>query len=310
MSAQTIAETPDQDAILAQALLWLPPETWTVKVNPREEWMQMYDEAMRTMRDNFYDPNLHGVDWPAVTERYRPLVKRLTSKNELRDVLEQALGELSVLHVFVDVEGGEAFEKIGMGQSSACLGAKFEQVPQGLRITKIYDTSEVLMAPNSPLSAMAVDLRPGDIITRIDGALVNALSDPLPKLLMGKAYSQVLLEVIRGPRTKEEMAELEELQEMIESVQQSSSSLGVAQSRSEGRPFRLLPWHQKVAHKYRRGSQWRWSTKQPEKIRRAIFQRRDFECVQSVDGYRTIGFEIESIGVALVVGETLQRRGQ
>ena len=47
MSAQTIAETPDQDAILGQALLWLPPETWTVKVNPREEWMQMYDEGMR-----------------------------------------------------------------------------------------------------------------------------------------------------------------------------------------------------------------------------------------------------------------------
>ena len=232
ISAQTIAETPDQDAILAQALLWLPPETWTVRVNPREEWMQMYDEAMRTMRDNFYDPNLHGVDWPAVTERYRPLVKRLTSKNELRDVLEQALGELSVLHVFVDVEGGEAFEKVGMGMSSACLGAKFEQVPQGLRILEIYDTSEVLMAPNSPLSAMAVDLRPGDIITRIDGVLVNSVSDPLPQLLMGKAHSQVLLEVIRGPRTEEELAELRELQEMIESVQQSSSSLGVAQSKA------------------------------------------------------------------------------
>ena len=118
-------------------------------------------EAMRTMRDNFYDPNLHGVDWPAVTERYRPLVKRLTSKNELRDVLEQALGELSVLHVFVDRRRrSRLLKKIGMGQSSACLGAKFEQVPQGLRILKIYDTSEVLMAPNSPLSAMAVDLDP------------------------------------------------------------------------------------------------------------------------------------------------------
>ena len=122
MSAQTIAETPDQDAILAQALLWLPPETWTVKLNPREEWMQMYDEAMRTMRDNFYDPNLHGVDWPAVTERYRPLVKRLTSKNELRDVLEQALGELSVLHVFVDVEGGVGFEKNWHGTEFGLLG--------------------------------------------------------------------------------------------------------------------------------------------------------------------------------------------
>ncbi len=230
MSAQTIAETPDQDAILGQALLWLPPETWTVKVNPREEWMQMYDEGMRTMRDNFYDPNLHGVDWLAVTERYRPLVRRLTSKNELRDVLEQALGELSVLHVFVDVEEGVTFEKVGMGMSSACLGAKFEQVPQGLRVRKIYDTSEVLMAPNSPLSAMAVDLRAGDIITRIDGVLVNTLSDPLPKLLMGKANSQVLLEVIRGPRTEEELRELQELQEMIESVQQSSASLGLSQS--------------------------------------------------------------------------------
>ena len=230
MSAQTIAETPDQDAILGQALLWLPPETWTVKVNPREEWMQMYDEGMRTMRDNFYDPNLHGVDWLAVTERYRPLVRRLTSKNELRDILEQALGELSVLHVFVDVEEGVTFEKVGMGMSSACLGAKFEQVPQGLRVRKIYDTSEVLMAPNSPLSAMAVDLRAGDIITRIDGVLVNTLSDPLPKLLMGKANSQVLLEVIRGPRTEEELQELQELQEMIESVQQSSASLGLSQS--------------------------------------------------------------------------------
>ena len=86
------------------------------------------------------------------------------------------------------------------------------------------------MAPNSPLSAMAVDLRAGDIITRIDGVLVNTLSDPLPKLLMGKANSQVLLEVIRGPRTEEELRELQELQEMIESVQQSSASLGLSQS--------------------------------------------------------------------------------
>lgn len=186
----------------------------------------MYDEAMRTMRDNFYDPNLHGVDWVAVTERYRPLVKRLTSKNELRDVLEQALGELSVLHVFVDVEAGEAFEKVGMGASSACLGAEFKMVQQGLRIQKIYDTSEVLMAPNSPLSAMAVDLRAGDIITRIDGVLVNTMDDPLPRLLMGKAYSQVLLEVIRGPRTEQEIKELEELQDMIASVQQSNANLG------------------------------------------------------------------------------------
>ena len=55
------------------------------------------------MRDAFYDPGMHGVDWPAVTEMYRPLVYKISTKSELRDVLQQALGELSVLHVFVSI---------------------------------------------------------------------------------------------------------------------------------------------------------------------------------------------------------------
>ena len=46
---------------------------------------------------------------------------------------------------------------------------------------------------------------------------------------MGKANSQVLLEVIHDPRTEEELRELQ-VAEMIESVQQSSASLGLSQS--------------------------------------------------------------------------------
>ena len=69
-----------QEQLLHSAQLWNPPPAFTVSVNPRKEWMQMYDEAMRNMRDAFYDPNMHGVDWAATTETYRPLVYKMTHK--------------------------------------------------------------------------------------------------------------------------------------------------------------------------------------------------------------------------------------
>ena len=59
----------------------------------------------------------------------------------------------------------------------------------------------LMMTPNSSRSAMAVNLRAGDVITSIDDILVNSTVDPLPKLLMAKANSQVILEVIRGQET-------------------------------------------------------------------------------------------------------------
>ncbi|HNS04404.1 MAG TPA: peptidase S41, partial [Candidatus Saccharicenans sp.] len=37
-----------------------------VKVKPVEEWRQIFYEAWRINRDFFYDPNMHGCDWPAM----------------------------------------------------------------------------------------------------------------------------------------------------------------------------------------------------------------------------------------------------
>ena len=154
--------------ILASAVVGRPPEGWAVTVNPRAEWMQMYNDAMRNMRDAFYDPDMHGVDWTAVTEKYRDLVYKISTKSELRDVLQQALGELSVLHVFVSIRSEAPLA--ARGRAGACLGGSLRRVAEGLEVTRVYDTSGVLAAPDSPLSAMAVDVRPGDvIITRVDG---------------------------------------------------------------------------------------------------------------------------------------------
>ena len=64
---------------------------------------------------------------------------RISTKNELRDVLQQALGELSVLHVFVSIRSESP--TLPVGEPSACLGASLTVKPKGLEVVYVYDTS-------------------------------------------------------------------------------------------------------------------------------------------------------------------------
>ncbi len=45
-----------------------------VRIEPREEWAVIFDEVWRMEKEYFYDPNMHGLDWDAIYDRYRPLV--------------------------------------------------------------------------------------------------------------------------------------------------------------------------------------------------------------------------------------------
>ena len=37
-----------------------------MRVDPRAEWPEIFDEAWRVNRDYFYDPKMHGRDWAAM----------------------------------------------------------------------------------------------------------------------------------------------------------------------------------------------------------------------------------------------------
>jgi len=244
-SRQLLQPGISQEAAISSAEVWTPPESFTVTVNPREEWLQMYEEAMRNMRDAFYDPNLHGTDWVSITDRYRPSVYRISSKAELRDILAQAFGELSALHVFVQIRSTDPV--IPFGAPSSCLGGDFKVISEGLLIQRVHDNTGILESPASPLrltnDVSHVNLLPGDIITRIDGVLVNSTLTPLPDLLFGKAGTQVLLEVIKAPRSDIEKRDAEDvlkLQQMLLMQQmmggmpsaKSSAKLGNAKTRA------------------------------------------------------------------------------
>jgi tricorn protease len=46
-----------------------------VRVNPQEEWKQIYHEVWRVERDFFYDPGYHGLDLPATEKKYAPTLR-------------------------------------------------------------------------------------------------------------------------------------------------------------------------------------------------------------------------------------------
>lgn len=168
---------------------------WTFALTPREEWRQMFTEAWRLERDYFYDTDMHGVDWKAMLDRYRPLVDRVATRAELSDLIAQMVAELSALHIFV--YGGD--ERDGPDNIPvASLGAALQrdEPAGGYRVTHIYQSDPDLPNKRSPLAAPGVDFREGDVIVAVNGREV--LSAPHPNaLLRAKAGKQVLVKVKR-----------------------------------------------------------------------------------------------------------------
>jgi tricorn protease len=76
-----------------------------VRVDPRAEWRQMFDEAWRINRDFFYAPNMHGVDWVAMKKKYEPFLADAATRGDINRVLQWMSSELSVGHH--NVGGGD-----------------------------------------------------------------------------------------------------------------------------------------------------------------------------------------------------------
>ena len=166
---------------------------WSFRLDPRDEWRQMFTEGWRLERDYFYDRNMHGVDWAAMKAKYLPLVDRVTDRAELSDILAQMVGELSALHIFV--RGGDARRGADQVQP-ASLGATFarDEKAGGFRVTHIYKTDPDVPADLSPLARVGVNVQEGDVIQMVNGVPALSARD-LDALLRNEADKQVLLRV-------------------------------------------------------------------------------------------------------------------
>jgi tricorn protease len=167
-------------------------KNWTFSVNPHLERRQMFLEAWRLMRDFFYDPAMHGTDWPAIRDKYLPLVERVRDRAELSDLVADMVGELSALHIFV--VGGDFRE--GPDQvRPAGLGAVLKRDESGYRIEHIYASDPDYPERLSPLAKPGLDVKEGDIIQAVNGVSLASGTHP-SALLRNQAGRQVLLTLL------------------------------------------------------------------------------------------------------------------
>lgn len=166
-----------------------------VSLDRPAEWSQIYAECWRQMRDFFYDPNLHAVDWAALRRRYEPLLAHVRHRADLTYVIGELIGELNAGHAYVGGGDYPKPERIPLG----LLGAKISRDGSGyFRIDSILRGQNWDPKYRSPLTEIGVKVNVGDFLLAVDGRSVRDLPNPFVALV-GKAGKQVRLRVNSRP---------------------------------------------------------------------------------------------------------------
>lgn len=141
-------------------------------VDPRAEWLQMFNEAWRLERDFYYDPAMGGLDWKAVGERYRQLVPYVAHRTDLNYILGELIGELATSHTYVG--GGDMPEvpRVGTG----LLGVDWTvDAASGLyRLGRIYRSRDWNSNVAAPLGEPGLAVREGDFLLSVNGRAVRS----------------------------------------------------------------------------------------------------------------------------------------
>lgn len=144
----------------------IPTDKLTVRIDPRAEWQQIYDEVWRINRDYFYDPGMHGADWAAMAEKYSGFLTDITSRADLNRVLRWMCSEIAVGHHRVG--GGDQRadpERVGGG----LLGADFEVADGRYRFAHVLGGLNWNPELRAPLTEPGVSVTAGEYLLAVDG---------------------------------------------------------------------------------------------------------------------------------------------
>ena len=158
-------------------------------VNYREEWNQIYDEAWRQMRDFFYDPDMHGVNWEKMHDKYAVMLPYVNTRNDLTYLIGELIGELSVGHAYINGGDRTQPDRIKMG----LLGAKISRDKSGYYvIDELLDGENWRSNLRSPLTEVGVNAKEGEFILKVNGKSTKEMDDIFESLI-NTAGKQVIL---------------------------------------------------------------------------------------------------------------------
>jgi tricorn protease len=186
----TTAPTPeDKDAVVNL-------DDVSLYINPRDEFKQMYNEAWRLERDFFYDPNMHGIDWQGVKKQYGSLIDRISTRDELNDLIGETISELSAGHTYVWGGDKRGAKHVSVGLLGAIVTV--DKASGKYRIERILAPHPGIADESSPLAEPGVNVKAGDYLLAIDNQPVDASMNYL-QYLVNKADKLVQLTVNDKP---------------------------------------------------------------------------------------------------------------
>lgn len=162
-----------------------------LRIDPKVEWAQIYHDAWLIMRDWFYDPGMHGVDWDAMRRRYAPLVAHVAHRNDLDYIITELIAELNVGHAYLSASPEMAsVPRVDV----ALLGSEFRADGRRYRFDRIFAGENWHGEFRSPLTEPGVGVKEGDFLIAIDGDEVTTADNPYA-FLVGKADRTVQVTV-------------------------------------------------------------------------------------------------------------------
>ncbi|MBI4717682.1 MAG: PD40 domain-containing protein [Planctomycetes bacterium] len=168
------------------------PGKLPLQVRPEAEWAQIFMEAWRLQRDFYWAGNLANIDWKAVRDRYAALLPRISTRNELNDLIGQLIAELATSHTYVFGGDTEQTRYVDVGLLGADLVP--DAAVNAYRFARVLRPEAWETEVAAPLTMTHARVKEGDYLLAINGRELRA-QDSAYERLAGLADQEVLLTV-------------------------------------------------------------------------------------------------------------------
>ncbi len=170
-----------------------------MKIDRKSELKQLYVDAWRLMRDFYYDPDMHGLDWNMLRKRYAQFLPHIADRDDLTRIIRWLYSELGGSHAYV-WSGSDKRKTVDVG----LLGAEFELDKKSgfYKFKKIFEGESWKKDWRSPLTEPGTVVNEGEFLISIEDQLVKYPNNPY-QFLENTSGKQIKLKVAKVPLPKD-----------------------------------------------------------------------------------------------------------
>ncbi|MBO4446551.1 MAG: PD40 domain-containing protein [Bacteroidales bacterium] len=162
-----------------------------IDLKPAQEREYIFYHAWKQVKEKFYDPDIHGIDWEGFRDNYAAFLPYINNNFDFQELLSEMLGELNGSHT-----GARYYytNHLLAGQQPGRLGVLYdwEWTGKGLKIKEVL--------PGGALHTADPEIQAGDLILAVNGKEIEEGTNWWDALAR-TVHKRTLLKVKKGGKT-------------------------------------------------------------------------------------------------------------